>query len=141
MNRREFLVAPLALTACATLSPRAGPDGWAGAEGAADIGSALGAQRILDIRSRADLDEAMRLGDAPKLLRVHGVIDLAGGRGAADFADPRFDFDAYCREYSPQAWRARWPSMTWPQRMNISMRSRPARISMPSAPMTPREGW
>jgi len=107
VRRREFLAAPLALAACATLPSRAVPDGWAGAEGAADIGSALGAERTLDIRSRADLDAALRLGDQPKLLRVHGVIDLAGGRGVADFTDSGFDFDAYCRAYSPQAWGRR----------------------------------
>jgi len=47
------------------------------------------------------------LGDRPKVLRVHGRIDLARGRGAKDFADPAFDFDAYCRAYSPEAWGRR----------------------------------
>ena len=107
MKRREFLATPLALAACATLQPRAGPSGWAGVEGAEAIAGALAAERAFDIRSRSDLDEALRLGDQPKVLRVHGVIDLSAGRGAADFADPAFDFDAYCRAYSPQAWGRR----------------------------------
>jgi hypothetical protein len=64
------------------------------------------AQRV-DIRSRADLDAAVALGDRPKVLRIHGRIDLAQGRGARDFADPAFDFDAYCRAYSPEAWGRR----------------------------------
>jgi len=107
VKRREFLVTPLALAGCATLESRTGVDGWAAVEGAADIQGALSSQRSLDIRSRADLDAAVRLGDPPKLLRVHGLIDLAEGRGAAAFTDPLFDFDAYCRAYSPQAWGRR----------------------------------
>jgi pectate lyase len=61
----------------------------------------------LDIGSRADLDAAMALGAVPKLLRVHGRIDLSAGHGAADLADPGFDFDAYCRTYAPPAWGRR----------------------------------
>ena len=34
MRRREFLAAPLALAACASLPARAGADGWAAIEGA-----------------------------------------------------------------------------------------------------------
>jgi len=30
VKRREFLVSPLVLAACATFPSRAGPDGWAG---------------------------------------------------------------------------------------------------------------
>ena len=106
MNRREFLATPLALAACAGLParPGPGPSGWAGAERALDIGDT--AQRV-DIRSRADLDEALALGDRPKVLRIHGRIDLARGRGAKDFADPAFDLGAYCRAYSPEAWGRR----------------------------------
>jgi len=104
LNRREFLVAPLALVACASPARREGPSGWAGIEGGLEI--ARDARR-LDIRTRADLDAAMRLGDTPKLLRIHGRVDLADGRGAAAFADAGFDFDAYCKAYSPQAWGRR----------------------------------
>ena len=107
MNRREFLAAPLALAACASLEPRAAPDGWAAAEGGVQV--ARDARR-LDVRTRADLDAAMRLGDTPKLLRIHGRVDLAEGRGAADFADPGFDFDAYCKAYLPGAWGRRAPA-------------------------------
>lgn len=107
MKRREFLAAPLALAACAGLPERdRGPGGWAGTE-AAGIARALGAARHFDVRSRAELDAALRLGEEPKLIRIHGVVDLSAGRRAADFSDPAFDFDAYCREYSPQAWGRR----------------------------------
>jgi pectate lyase len=108
VNRREFLAAPLALAACAAPAPRgeAGPDGWAGAE-RNHIVDALQAEHQVDVRSRADLDAALALGERPKLLRVHGRIDLSQGRGAADFVDPAFDFDAYCRAYAPQAWGRR----------------------------------
>jgi pectate lyase len=106
VNRRGFLATPLALAACAGLQPRRGPSGWAAAEGGIGIGSVRPEDR-LDIRSRADLDRAMALGDVPKLLRVHGRIDLSGGRGAADFADREFDFDAYCRTYAPETWGRR----------------------------------
>ena len=100
MNRREFLAAPLALAACASVRPRESPGGWAGAEGGFEIASE--AQR-LDIRTRADLDAAMALGDKPKQLRIFGRVDLSAGRGASDFADAAFDHDAYRRAYSPQA--------------------------------------
>jgi pectate lyase len=85
---------------------RRGPSGWAAAEGGLAIGSVPPENR-LDIHTRADLDRAMALGDAPKLLRVHGRIDLASGRGAADFADREFDFDAYLRAYAPGNWGRR----------------------------------
>ena len=107
MNRREFLAAPLALAACASAPRRGQPDGWAGIDGGSFVDETLGAAHRLDIRTRADLDAALRLGDAPKLLRVHGRIDLSGGKGAAAFAESGYDFDAYCAAYSPQAWGRR----------------------------------
>lgn len=106
MNRREFLAAPLALAACASLPARKGPDGWAGLEGT-DLVGPVEAHARLEIHTRADLDAAMRLGDQPKSLRIHGRIDLAQGNGMDDFADPAFDAAAYLREYSPQAWGRR----------------------------------
>jgi pectate lyase len=107
VKRREFLAAPLVLAACASLPAHRGPSGWAGTEGGLDFLGLVRPEHRLDIRSRADLDAAMALGEVPKLLRVHGRIDLSGGRGSADFADSAFDFDAYCRAYSPEAWGRR----------------------------------
>ena len=106
MNRREFLAAPLALAACASLPARTGADGWASLEGA-DLVGPVEPDAVFDVRSRADLDAALRAGDQPKLLRIHGRIDLAAGRGMKDFADAAFDFDAYRREYAPEAWGKR----------------------------------
>jgi pectate lyase len=106
MRRREFLAAPLALAACANVpAGRSGPSGWAATEGGIDI---LASDRHqFDVRSRADLDAALSLGNVPKLIRVHGRIDLSQGRGRAAFTDSAFDFDAYCKAYSPQAWGKR----------------------------------
>lgn len=104
MKRREFLAAPLALAACAGIAARGGASGWAAAEGGAEI---VAPGRVVDVRSRSDLDAAVRLGDEPKLLRVFGRIDLAEGRGPAAFADAAFDPDAYRRAYSPGAWGRR----------------------------------
>ena len=109
MKRRAFLAAPIALAACAAVPAREGPGGWAAVEGSDLVGDVAPAAR-LDIRSRADLDAAMRLGDKPKLLRVHGRIDLADGRGAAAFGDAAFDFEAYRHAYSPQSWGRRIPT-------------------------------
>jgi pectate lyase len=106
VKRREFLAAPLALAACASLPARAGPDGWAALEGT-DLVGAVEPRALFDVRSRADLDAALRLGEQPKRLRVHGRIDLAAGRGMKDFADAAFDFDVYRREYAPEAWGRR----------------------------------
>jgi pectate lyase len=106
VRRREFLIAPLALAACASVPARAGADGWAGIEGA-DLVGPVDASAQFDVRTRADLDAALRAGDRPKRLRIHGRIDLAEGRGMKDFADAAFDFEAYRREYSPQAWGRR----------------------------------
>ena len=106
MKRREFLAAPLALAACASLPQRGGADGWAGIEGGDLVGPIEPSARF-DVRSRADLDAALRAGDKPKLLRIHGRIDLSDGRGTKDFADGAFDFDAYRRDYAPGAWGKR----------------------------------
>jgi pectate lyase len=89
---------------------RAGASGWAAAEGGPEIVGAVRAEHHIDVRSRADFDAAMRLGETPKLLRIHGVVDLAAGRAAKDFADPAFDFEAYCRAYDPQAWGRKRPT-------------------------------
>jgi len=104
LKRREFIFSPLALAACASVpAGRQRPSGWAGTEGGIDFTP----NPAFDIRSRADLDAALALGEAPKLLRIHGRIDLSQGRGARDFMDPAFDFESYCAEYGPQAWGRR----------------------------------
>jgi pectate lyase len=106
VNRREFLAAPLALTACAGLPARAGADGWAGIEGS-DLVGPVDAGMQFDVRTRADLDQALRAGDRPKRLRIHGRIDLADGRDASAFADDLFSFDAYQIAYAPENWGRR----------------------------------
>jgi pectate lyase len=107
VKRREFLAAPLALAACVGLPPPQRPaDGWAGVE-RLNFADGIRPEHRFEIYSRPELDRALALGDTPKLLRIHGRIDLSGRRGRAEFVDAAFDFDAYCRAYAPEAWGRR----------------------------------
>jgi pectate lyase len=135
VNRRGFLATPLALAACAGGRTRAGPSGWAGVEGPDLVGS-VEPGAIVDIRTRADLDAAMRLGDRPKRLRIHGRIDLAEGRGAGDFADAAFDPQAYLRAYSPQAWGRRAPAGPLEDARKHSAARQAAAVTVRIAPRT-----
>lgn len=116
MKRRVILMSPLvwsplAVTGCAApLSRSRGADGWAAAEGGTRGGAAAQREHHIDVHDRAGLDAALALGDTPKLLRVHGRIDLSAGCGAEDFRDPGFDLDAYCRAYDPATWGRRAPA-------------------------------
>ena len=76
MNRREFLATPLALAACAGLParPGPGPSGWAGAEGALDIGGAFRtgpAVRTRARRKRSAGSEGERCDE--EFAAIHGV--------------------------------------------------------------------
>lgn len=109
-TRRHLLAQALACTtpawlaACATPPAAAAalPLGWAGV---ADTTGGAGArpEHILDVHDRAGLDAALRLGDTPKIIRVHRFIDLCP-QGAEAFRDPAFDFDAFDRTYDPATW-------------------------------------
>lgn len=111
MKRRALLMSPLAMTACATPSHRRHVvDGWAATEGGTRGGAAARSEHHIDVHNRAQLDAALTLGDTPKLLRVHGRIDLSAGRSAEDFRDPGFDLDAYCHAYAPATWGRRAPA-------------------------------
>ena len=105
LSRRDLLAlaALPALGACASTSTAAqAPHGWA-AVGKTTGGAGALPEHILDVRDRAGLDAAMRLGDKPKIIRIHGLIDLGPG-GAESFRDPAFDFEAFDRAFDPATW-------------------------------------
>jgi pectate lyase len=88
-------------------------DGWASAEGGTRGGADARPEHVFDARSRAELAAALALGrvpaGAPRIVRVHGTIDLStddAGRplGYEDYRDPAFDFEAYLRAYDPAVW-------------------------------------
>jgi pectate lyase len=135
VKRRAFLAAPLALAACAGLRTQEGPGGWAAVEGPDLVGAVEPAARF-DVRTREDLDAAMRLGDKPKLLRVHGRIDISGGRGPAAFADPGFDPEAYRRAYAPEAWGRRSIAGPLEQARKRSAARQSAAVTLRVAPRT-----
>ena len=106
LTRRDLLaLASLpALSACASTphpTPEA-PLGWAGV-GATTGGARAIPEHIFDVHDRAGLDAALRLGDKPKIIRVHAFIDLCPG-GVEAFRDPAFDFDAFDRAFDPATW-------------------------------------
>lgn len=88
----------------------AGPDGWAAAEGGTRGGADAIAQFQFDVHTRAELVAALQhAGSQPKIVRVHGRIDLSVDDGnrplqAADYRDPVFDFEAYLQAYAPATW-------------------------------------
>ncbi|WP_067061852.1 pectinesterase family protein [Roseateles chitosanitabidus] len=89
-------------------------DGWGAMNGGTVGGSGAALDAIRFIRTRAELDAAIALGDTPKILAVAARIDLAadaaGKRlGIEDFRDPAFDLDAFARQYDPATWGRKPP--------------------------------
>ncbi|PIM52466.1 hypothetical protein CS062_14535 [Roseateles chitinivorans] len=89
-------------------------DGWASMNGGTAGGARAAPDAVRVVRTRAELDAALALGDTPKLIAVAGRIDLAadaaGKRlGIDDFRDPDFDLEAFARQYDPASWGRRAP--------------------------------
>ena len=106
LQRRQLLaLAGMAgLAGCASPPPAAPetPLGWAGV-GATTGGAGAKPEHVFDVHDRAGLDRALALGDAPKVIRLHKLIDLCPG-GVEAFRDPAFSFDAFDRAYDPATW-------------------------------------
>lgn len=105
--------APTALPAAGADISRqvlASTDGWAAAEGGTRGGADARPEHVFDVRNRAELVAAMqRAGTLPKIVRLHGRIDLSVDDAnrplsADDFRDPGFDFEAYLQAYAPATW-------------------------------------
>lgn len=109
LNRRHViaLTALPVISGCAsTAAPIAAPNelplGWASV-GKTTGGAGARPEHIVDVHDRAGLDAALRLGDTPKIIRLHRFIDLCPG-GVEAFRDPAFSFDAFDRAYDPATW-------------------------------------
>lgn len=103
LHRRHLLALastlPAWLAGCATPAVAAEkPLGWAGL-GPTTGGAGARPEHVFDVHDRAGLDAALRVGDKPKIIRVHGLIDLCPG-GIEAFRDPAFDFDAFDRAFA-----------------------------------------
>jgi pectate lyase len=106
LQRRHLLaLAGLsALGGCAATPPPVieSPLGWAGVGNTTGGAKAL-AEHIFDVHDRAGLNAALRIGDKPKIIRLHAFIDLCPG-GVEAFRDPEFSFDAFDRAFDPATW-------------------------------------
>jgi pectate lyase len=89
------------------------PVGWTTVEGGTIGGAEAADDAIHVVTSRAELVAALggdnagnAADDSPAIIFVSGIIDLAeddagNPLGAADFADPEYDWDAYLAAYDP----------------------------------------
>ena len=79
-------------------------DGW-GSEGTGTTGGAAAtAEHVYTVTNWAEFKAALKAGgDAPKIIKVKGVIDPVA-EGCASFAASGYDFDAYLEKYSPENW-------------------------------------
>lgn len=98
----------------AAFEPIAAGNGWASMAGGTVGGSDARPEAVRFVRTRAELDAALSLGDTPKLIALAARIDLAadaaGKRlGIDDFRDPAFDLDAFARQYDPASWGRKPP--------------------------------
>ncbi|MFT7724721.1 MAG: polysaccharide lyase family 1 protein [Roseateles sp.] len=143
LTRRRALALPAlgglaALAGCAS-PPRDAADrplGWAGAVvpgDASPTGMPARPGRVFDVHDRAGLDAALRLGDAPKLIRVHALIDLCPGDAEA-FRDPAFDADAFDRAFDPATWGRGDPAgpLEDARRRSAQRQARAATVRLPS---------
>lgn len=106
MKRRHVLAlsALPVLGGCAATAPVAieAPLGWASV-GQTTGGAGAAPEHVFDVHDRAGLDAALRIGDKPKIIRIHAFIDLCPG-GVEAFRDPAFSFDAFDRAFDPATW-------------------------------------
>jgi pectate lyase len=106
VNRRHVLaLAGLSTLGGCASTPHAPVEdalGWAGV-GQTTGGARAIPEHVFDVHDRAGLDAALRLGDKPKIIRIHAFIDLCPG-GVEAFRDPDFNFDAFDRAYDPATW-------------------------------------
>lgn len=107
VNRRHLLALAALSTVggCASTPPPVlveNPLGWASV-GATTGGAKALPEHVFDVHDRAGLDAALRLGDKPKIIRIHTFIDLCPG-GVEAFRDPAFNFDAFDRAFDPATW-------------------------------------
>ena len=108
-------------------------DGWASMNGGTAGGAKAKAEAIRVVRTRAELDAALALGDTPKLIALAARIDLAAdasGRplGIEDFRDPAFDLDAFARQYDPATWGRRPPEGPLEEARKRSARRQAAQV-------------
>jgi pectate lyase len=84
-------------------------DGWAAADGGTRGGADALPERVLDVRTRKALAHALAGPPTPRIVRVHGTIDLStddDGRPLAEghYRDAEFSWEAFRRAYDPQVW-------------------------------------
>ena len=89
-------------------------DGWAAAEGGTQGGAAASADNVFDVHNRSELVAALAGKKRPRIVRLHGHIDLsvdAQGQplGAAQYRDPAFTWEAFVKAFDPETWGRKDP--------------------------------
>ncbi|MFF3505105.1 polysaccharide lyase family 1 protein [Streptomyces sp. NPDC003247] len=79
-------------------------DGWASYGTGTTGGAAADAEHVYTVTTWAEFKAALAAGgDAPKIIKVKGVIDAVAD-GCDALAAPGYDFDAYLAAYAPETW-------------------------------------
>ncbi|WP_262505349.1 polysaccharide lyase family 1 protein [Streptomyces sp. TRM68367] len=79
-------------------------DGWASEGAGTTGGSAAHAEHVYTVTTWAEFRQALADGgDAPKIIKVKGMID-AVSEGCDAFAADGYDFQQYLADYDPQVW-------------------------------------
>ena len=89
-------------------------DGWAAAEGGTQGGAAATADKVFDVRNRAELVAALAGPAQARIVRLHGRIDLSVDEknqpmGTEQFRDPEFTWAAFAAAYDPAVWGRKNP--------------------------------
>ncbi|MFI6943677.1 polysaccharide lyase family 1 protein [Streptomyces sp. NPDC050418] len=79
-------------------------DGWASEGPGTTGGAAAGAERVYTVSTWAQFRTVLEeSGDAPKIIKVRGVLD-ATAAGCAAFEADGYRFDQYLADYDPAVW-------------------------------------
>jgi pectate lyase len=79
-------------------------DGWGSYGTGTTGGAAADAEHVYTVTDWAGFKAALAAGgDAPKIIKVKGVVDAVAD-GCQAFEAPGYDFDAYLEKYAPEKW-------------------------------------
>jgi len=108
-------------------------DGWAAVSGGTTGGAAALPGDVFDVHNRAELVAALAPPQRPRIVKVHGRIELSvddAGKPLAfdDYRDPAFDPAAFEQAFDPASWGKKPPAGPLEQARQRSARRQAERV-------------